>query len=173
MRKNITSITLAIFFIFSLTTTISASTIVFKEAKCDTRCCKECYKTRIVCEPDYIIVWGKGKKGVTWFLKNHIANSTINLGDVYKIPKENKADTPGLFKIKDGETSLLRSNKKGVTDKYYRFVSFKSAKALGKNSEISIDLPKNMPKGNYFLGVVAINGFSASKPSEIFSFKVK
>lgn len=175
--KNITTavISLTILFVFTLTANSSAKTLVFQETKCSSKCncCDNDKTVKMVCEPEYIIVWGKGEKGVEWFLKNHKANYSTYLGDVYKIPEENKVSTPGFFKIIDGKTAFLKSNKKGVTDKFYRFVSYKSAKLNTKNGEISIELPKNMPKGKYFLGIMSINGFSVSEPSDIKSFEIK
>ena len=121
-----------------------------------------------VCLPEYIIVWGKGEKGVKWFLKNHYANHVIFLKDVYTIHKECQLGDQGHMIIRKDVTYFLKSNKVGITDKYYRFVSEDYIrKNKTKKNMVEVSLPDNMPDGTYWLGIIGTVGFKRSQPAII------
>ena len=121
-----------------------------------------------VCLPEYIIVWGKGEKGVKWFLKNHYANHVIFLKDVYTIPKECQIGDEGHMIVRKDETFFLKSNKVGIADKYYRFVSKDYIqKNKTKKNMVGVSIPDNMPDGTYWLGIIGTLGFKRSQPAII------
>lgn len=161
MKKMIITV-ITLTSLFFLSSVASANKIIFEVDK------KYSSKTKVdlcdVCLPEYIIVWGKGEKGVKWFLKNRYANQVVFLKDVYVIPEKCRLGDQGHMIIRKDETFLLKSNKLGIADKYYRFVSkdyIKKNKTKGNIVEVS--LPDNMPDGTYWMGIIGTIGFKRSE----------